>query len=116
MQKRWLIPSASSAASSVAVGGLYVDLPHGIHIADWSASRLRLLTCVGRVRSDRGLLAGWHTVLLALGWVAHSGALAVPSIDELELESASVLVNSVVSRVAATSVNLTGKGSELLKL
>lgn len=62
-----------------------------------------------------------HTILLALDWVAHSGALAVISlnittIDELELESTSVLVYSVVSRIAATFVNLAGKGSELLKL
>jgi hypothetical protein len=116
LQKWRLIPSAPSAASSVAVGVLYVDLPHGIHIADRSASRLRLLTCVGWFHSDRDLLAGLHTILLALDWLAHSRALAVPFVDELELESTCVLVYSVVSRIAATCVGLTGKGSELLKL
>lgn len=116
LQKWRLIPCAPSAASTVAVGVLYVDLPHGVHIADGSAARLRLLTCVCRVHGNRDLLAGLHAILLALDWVAHCGALAVLSIDELELESTCALVYGVVSRVAATFVGLTGKGSELLKL
>ena len=71
---------------------------------------------MGWVHSDWDLLAGLHAILLALDWVAHSRALAVPSVDELELESTCMLVYSVVSRIAATCVSLTGKGSELLKL
>lgn len=71
---------------------------------------------MGRVCGDRNLLAGLHTILLALHWVAHRGALAILSIDELELESTSVLIYGVVSRIAAIFVNLAGKGSKLLKL
>lgn len=52
LQKWRLVSSAPSAASSIAVGVFDVDLPHGIHIADRSASWLRLLTHVGSVHSD----------------------------------------------------------------
>lgn len=61
--------------------------------------------------------------MLALDWVAYSGALTIPSIDELELETSAMLIYCFVRviaffliLIAATMVNLTVKGSELLKL